>query len=164
MQELWEGDMALTVAKSLPAGLHLYNTITGEMLACKLLLRGKQKFNKLHSGCDSLYRWQCVVTQGRHSNKLRPVCVERQRGEERQHMRPPARTFFISNLVFWAAKLPFKVFPEHSWLHKRVNLMNAAWLWVGAQNRDGLKHNPCPQTIARPLAPTFVWSKKMTLK
>lgn len=30
MQELWEGDMALTIAKSLPAGLHLYNTITGE--------------------------------------------------------------------------------------------------------------------------------------
>lgn len=30
MQELWEGDMALTVAKSLPAGLHLYNTLTGE--------------------------------------------------------------------------------------------------------------------------------------
>uniref|UniRef100_A0AAQ5XXI0 Ubiquitin carboxyl-terminal hydrolase n=1 Tax=Amphiprion ocellaris TaxID=80972 RepID=A0AAQ5XXI0_AMPOC len=28
MQELWEGDMALTVAKSLPAGLHLYNTLT----------------------------------------------------------------------------------------------------------------------------------------
>lgn len=30
MQEHWEGDMALTVAKSLPAGLHLYNTLTGE--------------------------------------------------------------------------------------------------------------------------------------
>lgn len=29
MQEFWEGDMALTVAKSLPAGLHLYNTLTG---------------------------------------------------------------------------------------------------------------------------------------
>uniref|UniRef100_A0A3Q4IF21 Ubiquitin specific peptidase 40 n=1 Tax=Neolamprologus brichardi TaxID=32507 RepID=A0A3Q4IF21_NEOBR len=28
MQEFWEGDMALTVAKSLPAGLHLYNTLT----------------------------------------------------------------------------------------------------------------------------------------
>ncbi|XP_062324744.1 ubiquitin carboxyl-terminal hydrolase 40 [Osmerus eperlanus] len=27
MQELWDGDMALTVAKSLPAGLHLYNTL-----------------------------------------------------------------------------------------------------------------------------------------
>lgn len=40
MQELWEGDMALTVAKSLPAGLHLYNTITGEMLACEILSRG----------------------------------------------------------------------------------------------------------------------------
>lgn len=35
MQELWEGDMALTVAKSLPAGLHLYNTITGETLVYK---------------------------------------------------------------------------------------------------------------------------------
>lgn len=32
MQELWEGDMALTVAKSLPAGLHLSNTLTGEMI------------------------------------------------------------------------------------------------------------------------------------
>uniref|UniRef100_A0A8C6PFL3 Ubiquitin carboxyl-terminal hydrolase n=1 Tax=Nothobranchius furzeri TaxID=105023 RepID=A0A8C6PFL3_NOTFU len=30
MQELWEGDMALTVAKSLPAGLHLYNTLTAD--------------------------------------------------------------------------------------------------------------------------------------
>ncbi|XP_072220831.1 ubiquitin carboxyl-terminal hydrolase 40 isoform X2 [Leuresthes tenuis] len=30
MQELWEGDMALTVAKSLPAGLHLYNTLTDD--------------------------------------------------------------------------------------------------------------------------------------
>uniref|UniRef100_A0AAZ3RDP7 USP domain-containing protein n=1 Tax=Oncorhynchus tshawytscha TaxID=74940 RepID=A0AAZ3RDP7_ONCTS len=29
-QDLWDGDMALTVAKSLPAGLHLYNTLTGE--------------------------------------------------------------------------------------------------------------------------------------
>ncbi|KAM3871140.1 ubiquitin carboxyl-terminal hydrolase 40 [Diretmus argenteus] len=30
MQELWEGDMALTVAKCLPAGLHLYNTLTDD--------------------------------------------------------------------------------------------------------------------------------------
>uniref|UniRef100_A0A4W6EC60 Ubiquitin specific peptidase 40 n=1 Tax=Lates calcarifer TaxID=8187 RepID=A0A4W6EC60_LATCA len=30
MQELWEGDMALTVARSLPAGLHLYNTLTDD--------------------------------------------------------------------------------------------------------------------------------------
>uniref|UniRef100_A0A3B4YKH0 Ubiquitin specific peptidase 40 n=1 Tax=Seriola lalandi dorsalis TaxID=1841481 RepID=A0A3B4YKH0_SERLL len=30
MQELWEGDMALTVAKSFPAGLHLYNTLTDD--------------------------------------------------------------------------------------------------------------------------------------
>ncbi|XP_061599074.1 ubiquitin carboxyl-terminal hydrolase 40 isoform X2 [Cololabis saira] len=29
-QELWEGDMALTIAKSLPAGLHLYNTLTDD--------------------------------------------------------------------------------------------------------------------------------------
>ncbi|KAM9842918.1 ubiquitin carboxyl-terminal hydrolase 40 [Aulostomus maculatus] len=29
-QEQWEGDMALTVAKSLPAGLHLYNTLTDD--------------------------------------------------------------------------------------------------------------------------------------
>uniref|UniRef100_A0A8C9TKU4 Ubiquitin carboxyl-terminal hydrolase n=1 Tax=Scleropages formosus TaxID=113540 RepID=A0A8C9TKU4_SCLFO len=29
MQDTWEGDMALTLAKSLPAGLHLYNTLTG---------------------------------------------------------------------------------------------------------------------------------------
>uniref|UniRef100_G3P742 USP domain-containing protein n=1 Tax=Gasterosteus aculeatus aculeatus TaxID=481459 RepID=G3P742_GASAC len=29
-QELWEGDMALTLAKSLPAGLHLYNTLTDD--------------------------------------------------------------------------------------------------------------------------------------
>ncbi|XP_035250383.1 ubiquitin carboxyl-terminal hydrolase 40 isoform X2 [Anguilla anguilla] len=30
MQDLWEGDMALTVAKSLPAGLHLYNTLSDD--------------------------------------------------------------------------------------------------------------------------------------
>lgn len=42
MQELWEGDMALTVAKSLPAGLHLYNTLTGET-RCKKTTRGIQK-------------------------------------------------------------------------------------------------------------------------
>uniref|UniRef100_A0A4W5QJH7 Ubiquitin specific peptidase 40 n=1 Tax=Hucho hucho TaxID=62062 RepID=A0A4W5QJH7_9TELE len=29
-QDLWEGDMAMTVAKSLPAGLHLYNTLTDD--------------------------------------------------------------------------------------------------------------------------------------
>uniref|UniRef100_A0A8C7SCM5 USP domain-containing protein n=1 Tax=Oncorhynchus mykiss TaxID=8022 RepID=A0A8C7SCM5_ONCMY len=29
-QDLWEGDMALTVARSLPAGLHLYNTLTDD--------------------------------------------------------------------------------------------------------------------------------------
>lgn len=30
MQEPWDGDMALTVARSLPAGLHLYNTLTDD--------------------------------------------------------------------------------------------------------------------------------------
>uniref|UniRef100_A0A8C5HV38 Ubiquitin carboxyl-terminal hydrolase n=1 Tax=Gouania willdenowi TaxID=441366 RepID=A0A8C5HV38_GOUWI len=35
MHELWEGDMALTVARSLPAGLHLYNTLTGQALLLK---------------------------------------------------------------------------------------------------------------------------------
>ncbi|KAM4540583.1 ubiquitin carboxyl-terminal hydrolase 40 isoform 2-T2 [Fundulus diaphanus] len=33
MQELWEGDMALSVAKSLPAGLHLYNTLTDDSVS-----------------------------------------------------------------------------------------------------------------------------------
>ncbi|KAI3367183.1 hypothetical protein L3Q82_008235 [Scortum barcoo] len=33
MHELWEGDMALTVAKSLPAGLHLYNTIIDDSIS-----------------------------------------------------------------------------------------------------------------------------------
>ncbi|XP_054470070.1 ubiquitin carboxyl-terminal hydrolase 40 isoform X2 [Anoplopoma fimbria] len=32
-QELWEGDMALTVARSLPAGLHLYNTLTDDSVS-----------------------------------------------------------------------------------------------------------------------------------
>ncbi|XP_037342599.2 ubiquitin carboxyl-terminal hydrolase 40 [Pungitius pungitius] len=32
-QELWEGDMALTLAKSLPAGLHLYNTLTDDSVS-----------------------------------------------------------------------------------------------------------------------------------
>ncbi|XP_012696474.2 ubiquitin carboxyl-terminal hydrolase 40 [Clupea harengus] len=30
MQDLWEGDMALTVAQSLPAGLHLYDTLADD--------------------------------------------------------------------------------------------------------------------------------------
>ncbi|XP_066521481.1 ubiquitin carboxyl-terminal hydrolase 40 [Hoplias malabaricus] len=30
MQEQWEGDMALSIAKHLPAGLHLYNTLTDD--------------------------------------------------------------------------------------------------------------------------------------
>ncbi|XP_033873246.1 ubiquitin carboxyl-terminal hydrolase 40 isoform X2 [Acipenser ruthenus] len=30
LQDSWEGDMALTVAKSLPAGLHLYDTLTDD--------------------------------------------------------------------------------------------------------------------------------------
>lgn len=46
MQELWEGDMALTVAKSLPAGLHLYNTVTGDTLKCKIPSSGQKKFYK----------------------------------------------------------------------------------------------------------------------
>ncbi|CAL9686961.1 unnamed protein product [Knipowitschia caucasica] len=33
MQDPWEGDMALTVAKSLPAGLHLYNTLTDDAVS-----------------------------------------------------------------------------------------------------------------------------------
>uniref|UniRef100_A0A665TIG7 USP domain-containing protein n=1 Tax=Echeneis naucrates TaxID=173247 RepID=A0A665TIG7_ECHNA len=33
MQEFWEGDMALTVARSLPAGLHLYNTLTDDSVS-----------------------------------------------------------------------------------------------------------------------------------
>ncbi|KAM3594008.1 uncharacterized protein V6R79_000611 [Siganus canaliculatus] len=33
MHELWEGDMALTVAKSLPAGLHLYNSLTDDSIS-----------------------------------------------------------------------------------------------------------------------------------
>ncbi|XP_026195845.1 ubiquitin carboxyl-terminal hydrolase 40 isoform X2 [Anabas testudineus] len=33
MQEFWEGDMALTVARSLPAGLHLYNTLTDDSIS-----------------------------------------------------------------------------------------------------------------------------------
>ncbi|KAM8914024.1 ubiquitin carboxyl-terminal hydrolase 40 isoform 2-T2 [Spinachia spinachia] len=32
-QELWEGDMALSLAKSLPAGLHLYNTLTDDSVS-----------------------------------------------------------------------------------------------------------------------------------
>lgn len=46
MQELWEGDMALTVAKSLPAGLHLYNTLTGETLKIQNSSRGQKQFCK----------------------------------------------------------------------------------------------------------------------
>ncbi|KAM8833045.1 ubiquitin carboxyl-terminal hydrolase 40 [Synchiropus picturatus] len=32
-QELWEGDMVLTVARNLPAGLHLYNTLTDDNIS-----------------------------------------------------------------------------------------------------------------------------------
>uniref|UniRef100_A0A673H2G2 Ubiquitin carboxyl-terminal hydrolase n=1 Tax=Sinocyclocheilus rhinocerous TaxID=307959 RepID=A0A673H2G2_9TELE len=31
MQDLWEGDMALTLAMNVPAGLHLYDTLTGKL-------------------------------------------------------------------------------------------------------------------------------------
>uniref|UniRef100_A0A8C2BL82 Ubiquitin carboxyl-terminal hydrolase n=1 Tax=Cyprinus carpio TaxID=7962 RepID=A0A8C2BL82_CYPCA len=37
MQDLWEGDMALTLAKNVPAGLHLYDTLTGEHMSFILL-------------------------------------------------------------------------------------------------------------------------------
>uniref|UniRef100_A0A8C9Y2Z6 Ubiquitin carboxyl-terminal hydrolase n=1 Tax=Sander lucioperca TaxID=283035 RepID=A0A8C9Y2Z6_SANLU len=47
MQELWEGDMALTVARSLPAGLHLYNTVTGETLQCKVPQEDRRYFTNL---------------------------------------------------------------------------------------------------------------------
>ncbi|XP_028995909.1 ubiquitin carboxyl-terminal hydrolase 40 isoform X2 [Betta splendens] len=33
MQEFWEGDMALTVARNLPAGLHLYNTLIDDSVS-----------------------------------------------------------------------------------------------------------------------------------
>uniref|UniRef100_A0A8C8IZB3 USP domain-containing protein n=1 Tax=Oncorhynchus tshawytscha TaxID=74940 RepID=A0A8C8IZB3_ONCTS len=55
-QDLWEGDMALTVARSLPAGLHLYNTLTGE--TCIL------------SGTD-LFVWNGREVR-RHSNQHNP--------------------------------------------------------------------------------------------
>lgn len=52
MQELWEGDMALTVAKSLPAGLHLYNTLTGEMITGET----ERKFYSIINSYNALYR------------------------------------------------------------------------------------------------------------
>ncbi len=94
--------MALTVAKSLPAGLHLYNTITGEMLACKLLLRGKQKFNK----CGNYILVVILFTDDSvslHRAGIQTNCdlfVWNGREVRKDNMRPPARTFFISNLVF----------------------------------------------------------------
>ncbi|XP_051987038.1 ubiquitin carboxyl-terminal hydrolase 40 [Xyrauchen texanus] len=33
MQDLWEGDMALTLAKNVPAGLHLYDTLTNDQIS-----------------------------------------------------------------------------------------------------------------------------------
>ncbi|KAA0713389.1 Ubiquitin carboxyl-terminal hydrolase 40 [Triplophysa tibetana] len=33
MQDLWEGDMALTVAKNVPAGLHLYDELTDDQMS-----------------------------------------------------------------------------------------------------------------------------------
>ncbi|XP_048056384.1 LOW QUALITY PROTEIN: ubiquitin carboxyl-terminal hydrolase 40 [Megalobrama amblycephala] len=33
MQDLWEGDMALTLAKNVPAGLHLYDTLTDDQMS-----------------------------------------------------------------------------------------------------------------------------------
>uniref|UniRef100_A0A8C2K4G4 Ubiquitin specific peptidase 40 n=1 Tax=Cyprinus carpio TaxID=7962 RepID=A0A8C2K4G4_CYPCA len=33
MQDLWEGDMALTLAKNVPAGLHLYDTLTDDQIS-----------------------------------------------------------------------------------------------------------------------------------
>lgn len=56
MQETWEGDMALTVAKSLPAGLHLYNTLTGELAA-----QTRLKFVILIDGTDYILFWMLSV-------------------------------------------------------------------------------------------------------
>lgn len=44
--------MALTVAKSHPAGLHLYNTLTGEMITG----RTERKVYSIIIGCGSVYR------------------------------------------------------------------------------------------------------------
>uniref|UniRef100_A0A8C2K6J3 Ubiquitin carboxyl-terminal hydrolase n=1 Tax=Cyprinus carpio TaxID=7962 RepID=A0A8C2K6J3_CYPCA len=46
MQDLWEGDMALTLAKNVPAGLHLYDTLTGEHMYvdCNLKLLEPNKY------------------------------------------------------------------------------------------------------------------------
>uniref|UniRef100_A0A674F2C9 Ubiquitin carboxyl-terminal hydrolase n=1 Tax=Salmo trutta TaxID=8032 RepID=A0A674F2C9_SALTR len=60
-QDLWEGDMALTVAKSLPAGLHLYNTLTGETHTL---------FAGILTGTD-LFVWNGREVR-RHSNQHHP--------------------------------------------------------------------------------------------
>lgn len=54
MQELWEGDMALTVAKSLPAGLHLSNTLTGEMITGGMC-GGVEDNCIIIDGCDTFF-------------------------------------------------------------------------------------------------------------
>lgn len=79
MQELWEGDMALTVAKSLPAGLHLSNTLTGEMITGE---NGVEHNCSIINGCDT-YRWWDLPLRCRDSHKHWLVCVERQRGEKK---------------------------------------------------------------------------------
>uniref|UniRef100_A0A8C8J2J1 USP domain-containing protein n=1 Tax=Oncorhynchus tshawytscha TaxID=74940 RepID=A0A8C8J2J1_ONCTS len=61
-QDLWEGDMALTVARSLPAGLHLYNTLTDDEVS--LYSAG------ILSGTD-LFVWNGREVR-RHSNQHNP--------------------------------------------------------------------------------------------
>lgn len=62
MQELWEGDMALTVAKSLPAGLHLYNTITGETLEYKVTQEGRRRFANFVTTFRLCFSLQMIVS------------------------------------------------------------------------------------------------------
>lgn len=54
MQDLWEGDMALTLAKNVPAGLHLYDTLTGEYIYIVLTFALTRFVKPFHTVSDSI--------------------------------------------------------------------------------------------------------------
>uniref|UniRef100_A0A8C9TZX4 Ubiquitin carboxyl-terminal hydrolase n=1 Tax=Scleropages formosus TaxID=113540 RepID=A0A8C9TZX4_SCLFO len=66
MQDTWEGDMALTLAKSLPAGLHLYNTLTG--------FSSPTEFAGVTNGSD-LFVWNGREVSKFHHTLLGPSAV-----------------------------------------------------------------------------------------
>uniref|UniRef100_A0A8C2BHC2 Ubiquitin carboxyl-terminal hydrolase n=1 Tax=Cyprinus carpio TaxID=7962 RepID=A0A8C2BHC2_CYPCA len=71
MQDLWEGDMALTLAKNVPAGLHLYDTLTGEHMSFILL----KMLNNTSYSLYLLIRHSVCFTLFQHCPEKKNYCV-----------------------------------------------------------------------------------------